>query len=165
MAGLLCVGDRVLWRGGFGADEAKVARVVAIERCASPRSKYGERVPEVEWDLREYLNVTLDDGSWAYGDQIEPYDVALRFRATVERWSKPQLDALFAALRAWATADEGFSERECFHDVLGDPGRPTIYSPRIVRRPRTWPAESEARLRARVEAVGGGDVRVEATFL
>lgn len=162
---LLCVGDRVLWRGGFGAAEPKIARVVAIELCESPRSKYGRFVPEVEWDLQDLLNVTLDNGSWAYGDQIEPYDLALTFHASVGRWSEATLLEIFDALHAWATQDEGLSQEQLCLDVLGAPGRPTLSSSRIVRRHRGWPAASEARLRARIEAVGGGDVHVEATFL
>lgn len=164
MTELLCVGDRVLWRGGFGTDEARLQRVVAIELCSTPRSKYGQRVAEVEWHLAEYLNVTLDNGRWAYGDQIEPYDVALEFEAAVWRCPRAAWSAVLDALRAWAVEDEGFDADRIHIDLLGNPGRPTACTTRLVRRERAWPAGAEARLRTRVAPLGGDDVRIVATY-
>lgn len=164
MGRLLCVGDRVLCRDNFGNGEARVARVVTIEVCERRRAKYGQRVPEVDWDEQAYLNVTLDNGSWAYGDQIEPYDFALQFSATVERWTRGEEDDLLAALRAWALEDEGLTDQEIWVDVLGNPGLPTVHTTRFIRRERAWPASAEQRLRARVAAVGGDGVTLTATF-
>ena len=66
----LKVGDTVVWRGCFGSEEAKNAVVKGIELCEKRRSKYGVKVTEVPWDKKDYIIVSLDNGHWAYGDQI-----------------------------------------------------------------------------------------------
>ncbi len=170
MTQLLCVGDKVLWRGAFGTEGPRVAVVVSIELCDEPHGKYGRRVPEVEWDLRERLNVTLDNSHWAYGDQLEPFVGPVEFTATVGRWPEGGRDRVFDALAAWAYEDEGFSRGPVLVDFLGDgrekPIRATAYSTvRSIRRERAWATEAEGRLRKRVEAVGGDDVRLEVRYL
>ena len=72
-SGLLRIGDTVRWRGCFGMDGALPATVTEIEVTDYPRSKYGKAVREVEWaTVRDNLAVvTLSNGHWAYGEQIE----------------------------------------------------------------------------------------------
>jgi len=67
----LKVGDTVLWRGGFGSNQSKLAKVTGIEKC-KPGSKYGNQVNEVDWNTVKNGNVTidLDNGHWAHGHQI-----------------------------------------------------------------------------------------------
>lgn len=67
----LKVGDNVLWRGSFGSDPAKEAKVEGIEICKSG-SKYGKVANSVSWDTVNSRNVvvSLDNGHWAYGNQI-----------------------------------------------------------------------------------------------
>ena len=66
----LKVGDTVLWRGGFGKDAPKKAKVQGIEITRG--GKYGDPVDEVKWEkVRDrYVTVDLDNGHWAYGSQI-----------------------------------------------------------------------------------------------
>jgi len=67
----LKVGDAVLWRGGFGSEPAKTAKVEGIEVCKSGE-KYGKPVDSVDWATVKNGNITvdLDNGHWAYGRQI-----------------------------------------------------------------------------------------------
>lgn len=67
----LKVGDKVMWRGGFGTEIPKVATVKSIELC-EPGEKYGEDVSEASWSERNRLVVDLDNGHWAYGSQLSP---------------------------------------------------------------------------------------------
>jgi hypothetical protein len=72
MSKILKVGDEVMWRGSFGNDAPKKARVEGIEVCPSG-SKYGDQVEEVEWSkCGRNVVVDLDNGTWAYGTQIKP---------------------------------------------------------------------------------------------
>ena len=67
MSDILHVGDTVLWRGTFGEDSEKEAIVIGIAK-----GKNGYTIPEIEWDKfknRDYI-VDLDNGHWAYADQI-----------------------------------------------------------------------------------------------
>lgn len=66
----LKIGDEVKWRGGFGSDPAKKARVEGIEITRG--GKYGDPVNEVDWKEVYGRNVTvdLDNGHWAYASQI-----------------------------------------------------------------------------------------------
>jgi len=70
----LKVGDKVLWRGCFGAESPKVATVQRMELCAYPRSKYGKEVNEVDWQdiFDNRVIFDLDNGCWAYSEQINP---------------------------------------------------------------------------------------------
>jgi len=67
------VNDQVKWSGGFGADIPKIATVVSMEITEHPREKYGEPAEEVGIGLIRQNRVlfTLDNGHWAYSDQIE----------------------------------------------------------------------------------------------
>ena len=68
---LLKVGDYVMWRGNFGDDEPKKARVKLIEYCRR-NAKHGKDVPEIPWSqVKEHAVVDLQNGYWAYGYQIE----------------------------------------------------------------------------------------------
>ena len=66
----LKVGDRVLWRGGFGRDAAVEAIIERIEvDCIN---KEGDEVKAVKWDEvpnRDIL-VDLKNGHWARGHQL-----------------------------------------------------------------------------------------------
>ena len=68
----LSIGDKVIWRGGFGHDEPKEAVVKSIE--VTDGGKYGMSVSNVDWSEVNGRNVVvdLDNGSWAYGSQIRP---------------------------------------------------------------------------------------------
>jgi hypothetical protein len=70
---IIKVGDRVNWRGGFGADTPKIATITGMDITEQPREKYGESVEEVDIDLIRQNRVlfSLDNGHWAYSDQIE----------------------------------------------------------------------------------------------
>ena len=66
----LKIGDKVLWRGGFGMDPAQEAIIDGIE--ITKGGKYGKPVDEVDWDqvYGRNLVVTLENGKWAYASQI-----------------------------------------------------------------------------------------------
>jgi hypothetical protein len=68
----LKVGDTVWWRGSWGSEAPKRTVVKRIELSDRPRSKEGEIVQEVDWDKKDYILVSLDNGHWAYGNQLEP---------------------------------------------------------------------------------------------
>lgn len=61
------VGEKVMWSGGFGAQAEKPARITGIEVC-DEGEKNGDPVDKASLD--DNLVVTLDNGHWAYGDQI-----------------------------------------------------------------------------------------------
>ncbi len=66
----LKLGDTVKWRGGFGRELPIEAKVESIEIC-KVGSKYGRDVKSVDWDkVKRNVVVTLDNGHWAYGEQI-----------------------------------------------------------------------------------------------
>ena len=67
----LKIGDNVMWRGGFGSDAPKPAKVTGIEKCAEGK-KNGETIFSVPWDKVDSrkIVVDLDNGHWAYGTQI-----------------------------------------------------------------------------------------------
>lgn len=71
MSRILKIGDKVMWRGSFGAAAPQVAEIESIEVCANDE-KYGRNVSEAAWDCKEKLTVNLTNGSWAYGSQISP---------------------------------------------------------------------------------------------
>lgn len=69
----LKVGDTVRHRGGFGYDSPTNAKVEAIDiNCRG--GKHGDDVDEVDWSkvTRDNCVVSLDNGHWAYGNQIKP---------------------------------------------------------------------------------------------
>ena len=80
---ILKVGDTVSWRGNFGMEPARTAKVTLIEITERPGNcpgrgwdrsgnKYGSRATEVSWAAvrEDRVVVTLDNGHWAYGYQI-----------------------------------------------------------------------------------------------
>lgn len=70
MKGKIRIGDTVMWRGCFGMERAKKAKVVSIQLCAYEGDKYGDDVDEIDWkDIRRSV-FDLDNGHWCYGDQI-----------------------------------------------------------------------------------------------
>ncbi len=71
----LRVGNKVMWRGCFGGDEPKEAKVTMIEICATGQKEGGYEVSSVKWDTvtkTRTVIVVLDNGHWAYGKQISP---------------------------------------------------------------------------------------------
>lgn len=65
------VGDSVSWRGNWGTQPAKLAKVIHIEKTQNPRQKYGYTVNEISLNEKYCAVFSLDNGHWAYGDQIE----------------------------------------------------------------------------------------------
>lgn len=66
------IGDRVLWRGAWGKDAPRIATVLDMELCEQPRMKYGIPTNEIFYRDKDRTVFTLNNGSWAYGFQIEP---------------------------------------------------------------------------------------------
>ena len=81
------VGSRVMYRGCFGVDPAKEAKIESITKALEKRSKDGCSTKSIDWDEKEYGCFTLSDGHWCYGEQIvdlldeenEEIDVCIRF--------------------------------------------------------------------------------------
>lgn len=81
------VGSRVMYRGCFGVDPAKEAKIESITKSLEKRSKYGCSTKSIDWDEKEYGCFILSDGHWCYGEQIvdllddenEEIDVCIRF--------------------------------------------------------------------------------------
>ena len=71
---LISVGDTVMWRGAWGQDAPKPAKIVHMELCVQERMKYGINVQKAYFVDKNRLCVTLDNHAWAYGFQIEPID-------------------------------------------------------------------------------------------
>jgi len=71
----LKIGDVVNWKGSWGTEPEAKAKVENIEICAQ-NSKDGKEVKSVAWDTitndKRRVIVTLDNGHWAYGNQISP---------------------------------------------------------------------------------------------
>lgn len=68
---IIRVGDNVLWRGSWGSQPAKLAKVIGIEKTSRPREKYGYAVNEILVSDKECAVFTLDNNHWAYGHQID----------------------------------------------------------------------------------------------
>jgi hypothetical protein len=69
---MLKVGDVVMWKGSFGRNDASPATITRMELTQLPRTKYGIEVNEIPWDMvrANRVVVVLDNGHWAYGEQI-----------------------------------------------------------------------------------------------
>ena len=67
---ILKIGDTVNWRGCFGSDPKKPAVIEHIEITGG--GKYGTPVKQVSWEevYDRNLVVTLENGHWAYAEQI-----------------------------------------------------------------------------------------------
>ena len=74
MKDMIRIGDFVMWSGAWGTETAKRVQVHGMELCAAPRQKYGVPVTEVPSTMKDYVNFTLSNGHWAYGDQITLID-------------------------------------------------------------------------------------------
>jgi hypothetical protein len=72
MKNIINVGDMVTYRGGFGGDPPKRAKVVGLTLTDEPREKYGQEVLSVDVQSVKANRVLfdLDDGHWCYSDQI-----------------------------------------------------------------------------------------------
>jgi hypothetical protein len=70
----LKVGDKVMWRGAWGTEPAKEVTVESMQQCPQG-SKYGKDIKSANWTVvmgsRKIL-VDLDNGHWAYGNQLSP---------------------------------------------------------------------------------------------
>lgn len=69
----LRVGDLVNWRHGWGSEPPRLARVKLIEiECVGAEN--GLVVAECTWEVARKGStvVDLDNGHWAYGDQLSP---------------------------------------------------------------------------------------------
>ena len=69
----LKIGDTVSWRGCWGRDAAKDAKIRGIELVAVGKKEGGREVNSVSWDTvkKGKVVVDLDNGHWAYGNQIK----------------------------------------------------------------------------------------------
>jgi hypothetical protein len=74
---VLSIGDIVSWSGSFGTAPARPAKVTHLEITSGHREKYGTPVDAVAWTtVRDNrVLVSLDNGSWAYGEQIRPLEL------------------------------------------------------------------------------------------
>lgn len=72
MSNFISVGDSVLWRGCWGSQAPEIVRVDRIEECAHRRMKDGREVSCIPVDRKDFGVFDLSNGSWAYGEQIEP---------------------------------------------------------------------------------------------
>jgi hypothetical protein len=74
---VLRIGDMVMWRGAWGSEPAKVAKVTGIEVCAVG-TKNGMSVSNAKWTTvksgKKTIVVDLDNGHWAYGSQLDPIE-------------------------------------------------------------------------------------------
>jgi len=70
---ILKIGDTVRWRDLWGEAREKPAVVTGIEiRCTG---KYGTEVAEAPWEeVKKHGVVSLANGHWAYGYQVDPID-------------------------------------------------------------------------------------------
>lgn len=64
------IGDTVIWRGIWGLDNPFPATVTGIELCERYHEKEGAPVNEIEIEYKDNCVFSLDNGHWAYGDQI-----------------------------------------------------------------------------------------------
>lgn len=72
----LKVNDKVSWRGSWGKDAPQEAKVIGIN-LNDRVFKDGQPLTEVEWYIvQEGRNivVSLDNGHWAYGNQLSPIE-------------------------------------------------------------------------------------------
>jgi len=65
-------GDTVWWRGSWGNEGWKEAKVVRIELVRPGQKENGVLVPWIPIGVIENCVFDLDNGHWAYGYQIKP---------------------------------------------------------------------------------------------
>ena len=66
------VGDVITYRGSWGTEAPKQAKVVGIEITEGPRQKYGIEVVEAPVSIVRENRVlfSLNDSHWCYGSQV-----------------------------------------------------------------------------------------------
>lgn len=73
----LKVGQKVMWRGSWGTEPAKLVKVTALERVKAGQKEGGKEVKKVTWDRLKDNGATviasLDNGHWCYGHQLDEY--------------------------------------------------------------------------------------------
>jgi hypothetical protein len=69
---MLKIGDKVMWRGAWGSEPPVEAEIESIQLCAVG-SKYGKEIKSCKWETVKAgkIVVTLTNGHWAYGTQLE----------------------------------------------------------------------------------------------
>lgn len=65
------VGDFVMWRGAWGRQLPRKAKVERIEITDGLKDKEGRQATEVDSTHQSFI-VDLDNGKWAYGWQVTP---------------------------------------------------------------------------------------------
>src|SRR5262249_11822269 len=72
---VLKIGDVVSWRGAWGMQDAVKAIVIGIE--VNCDGKYGDETTSVAWNAvrTRRVIVSLNNGHWAYGEQLDPVEV------------------------------------------------------------------------------------------
>ena len=65
------VGMTVVYRGGWGHDAPKEAKITSMELCECEGDKYGDPVKEAPVTEIERCVFDLNDGHWCYGYQID----------------------------------------------------------------------------------------------
>ncbi len=70
------VGQTVNWKGGFGTEPVKEAKITVMTLCAKGQ-KFGREVKSADWDTvlgknKMQIIVELENGHWAYGNQLSP---------------------------------------------------------------------------------------------
>ena len=70
---ILKTGDKVMWRGAWGSEPPIEAIVTEITLCPVGK-KYGKPIKSTKWETIRAgkIVVSLDNGHWAYGTQLEP---------------------------------------------------------------------------------------------
>ena len=68
---IIQVGDIVSWRGSWGTEPPRAAKVIGIEKTERPREKNGQSVNSVMVEEKYRAVFSLDNGHWAYGNQIQ----------------------------------------------------------------------------------------------
>jgi hypothetical protein len=94
MSNMVKVGDLVHWRGNFGSDVARTAKVTALTKTTYPKEKFGNSVKSATWDsVRKDLvlfNLHVEGGMpenvWAYGNQID--GLAVESGITYDEWKE-----------------------------------------------------------------------------
>lgn len=68
---IIKIGDTIRWRGAFGYDDPKTAKIIYLELCENEHEKYGVPVEFISIKDKNRTIFDLDNGHWAYGSQIE----------------------------------------------------------------------------------------------
>jgi hypothetical protein len=72
---MLKIGDKVMWRGAWGMQPPLEATIESMQLCAVGQ-KYGKDINSCKWKTvrNGKIVVTLDNGHWAYGTQLDPIE-------------------------------------------------------------------------------------------